>query len=118
MTRSVGDRPMWYRLEGTTPVPCSLSQLAESDMGKSVKQTLIAGDKIRISTVFLGLDHAFVGEPMLFETLVFGGRSDGLQARCSTWADAERMHERILSMVRKVEGTVWQRIILRLKASF
>jgi hypothetical protein len=33
---------------------------------------------VRISTVFLGLDHSFgAGSPVLFETLVFGGPLDG-----------------------------------------
>lgn len=56
-----------------------------------VKQEDI-GD-VRISTVFLGLDHQFgEGEPLLFETMIFGGKEDQYQDRCSTWEEAEKMH--------------------------
>jgi len=50
---------------------------------------------IQVSTVFLGLDHNLSGsgEPVLFETMVFGGPSDGEMDRCSTWEGAEKMHE-------------------------
>lgn len=58
---------------------------------------------IRISTIFLGLDHNHFqkGPPLLFETMVFGGEHDGDMARCSTYAQAERMH---IAVVRKVLG--------------
>lgn len=48
---------------------------------------------VRVSTVFLGLDHSWVpGQPLLFETMIFGGDHDGHQTRCTTWAEAEQMH--------------------------
>ena len=48
---------------------------------------------VSISTVFLGLDHRFgKGEPLLFETMIFGGKEDGYQNRCTTWEQAEEMH--------------------------
>ena len=50
-----------------------------------------------VSTVFLGLDHSFGGStPLLFETMVFGGTLDGEQDRCSTWDEAEQMHEAMI----------------------
>lgn len=46
-----------------------------------------------VSTVFLGLDHGWRGEPMLFETMVFWAAGDSdEQDRCSTWLEAEAMH--------------------------
>jgi hypothetical protein len=49
---------------------------------------------IRVSTVFLGIDHSFGrGLPVLFETMIFGGKFDGYQERCMTWEQAEVMHE-------------------------
>ena len=52
-------------------------------------------DKVRVSTVFLGLDHSFGrGEPLLFETMIFGGEHDQYQDRCSTWEQAEAMHRK------------------------
>lgn len=57
----------------------------------------------RVSTVFLGLDHAYGGgEPLLFETMVFDGALDGEQERCTTWEQAEEMHERMCEQVRNI----------------
>lgn len=55
----------------------------------------------RISTVFLGIDHAHRdGPPMIFETRVFGGPCDGEMDRCSTWEQAEVMHAQMCDRVR------------------
>ena len=56
---------------------------------------------VRVSTVFLGIDHnhTLSGPPLLFETLVFGGKLDGDMDRCSTWQQAEAMHKRMLDRV-------------------
>jgi hypothetical protein len=55
-----------------------------------------------VSTVFLGLDHSFGrnSQPMIFETMVFGGPLDGEQERCSTWAQAEAMHAAMVERVK------------------
>lgn len=53
--------------------------------------------KVTVSTVFLGIDHQWSGgQPILFETMVFGGSLDGSQERCSTWSEAVNMHRRWL----------------------
>ena len=55
-----------------------------------------------ISTVFLGVNHSFDdGPPMLFETMVFGGKFDGKQTRCATWKQAEKMHDDMVNKVKK-----------------
>lgn len=50
--------------------------------------------KIYVSTVFLGIDHNFtgLGDPILFETMIFGTSIDGFQMRYSDWASAEKGH--------------------------
>jgi hypothetical protein len=57
---------------------------------------------VEISTVFLGLDHNFFGKgpPVLFETMVFGGELDEETERCSTWEQAEEMHQRMINKVK------------------
>ena len=57
----------------------------------------------RVSTVFLELDHRFFGEgaPVLFETMIFGGRHDSYQERYTTSAEAEAGHARALAMVKE-----------------
>ncbi len=47
----------------------------EIDDNRRVAETFV-GD-VRISTVCLGLDHGFGGQPEWFETMVFGGSLDG-----------------------------------------
>jgi hypothetical protein len=49
---------------------------------------------IRVSTVFLGLDHNLYGDrPELFETMIFGGPHDEEQWRYATWDEAEAGHK-------------------------
>ena len=57
-------------------------------------------DDVRISTVFLGIDHSFGrGEPLFFETMIFGGEHDQYQERCATWEQAEEMHKTALKLI-------------------
>ena len=69
----------------------------------------VAGDKIgrsRVSTVFLGIDYNFYdeGPPVLWETMVFGGKLDGQQSRCAgTREQAEAAHGEIVKRVRQAE---------------
>lgn len=55
-------------------------------------------DGVRVSTVFLGLDHGLGGSVELFETMVFGGEHDGYQARYVTWDQAESGHREAVAM--------------------
>lgn len=64
---------------------------------------------IRISTVFLGTDYG-IGRifnkkipPILFETMVFGGKLDQEMAHCSTWEQAEAMHRAMVECVKREE---------------
>lgn len=58
------------------------------------------GGGIKVSTVFLAMDHQFGdGPPLLFETMVFGGPIDGDMDRYSTREEAETGHA---AMVKKV----------------
>lgn len=57
-------------------------------------------DGVKVSTVFLGLDHSFgEGPPLLFETMVFGGSHDQDMDRYSTIEEAKAGH---VAMVAKV----------------
>lgn len=63
--------------------------------------------KATVSTVFIGLDHAYGDDepPILWETMVFGGPMDEEQERCSGGrADALAMHARIVEMVKKAQS--------------
>lgn len=90
-------KPRYYILRDRVPTPVdSLVQWAtwfERRGNRRVAETQWQGT--RVSTVFLGLDHAFRdnARPELFETMVFGPPGDAdYQTRCSTWEEAEHMH--------------------------
>lgn len=54
----------------------------------------------RVSTVFLGLDHAFGdGPPVLWETMIFGGEHDGYQRRYTTREAALDGHLAAMALV-------------------
>lgn len=72
------------------------------DKNRIVKQETIG--KADVSTVFLGLDHGFgEGEPLLFETMIFGGKEEGYQDRCTTWEQAEEMHLKAKKILEKLK---------------
>jgi len=89
-----------YVLEGKTPVRVDFYEFIKwtdeqheaRPSHKHVDST--TKDGVRVSTIFMGLDHSWGGGvPVLFETMIFGGEHDGYQERCSTWAQAEAMHK-------------------------
>lgn len=53
-----------------------------------------------VSTIFLGLDHSFVGAAILWETMVFNGPYQGQMMRCGgARADAELMHQQMVDQL-------------------
>lgn len=59
-------------------------------------------DGVRISTVFLGIDHNFgsSGAPVLWETMIFGGPHDGYQDRYTSVEAARTGHELAVHIAR------------------
>lgn len=59
--------------------------------------------KVLISTVFLGLDHRFFGKgkPILYETMVFGGKLDQMMERYCTKEQAIKGHNAIVKKVKE-----------------
>ncbi len=86
---------MHYILEGTEVV--EVKDLMEWAKWLESADRHVAKDEshgVEVSTVFLGLDYNFgSGPPLLFETMVFGGKLDGEVNRYSTWQEAETGHE-------------------------
>jgi len=74
------------------------------DRSRVIKQDYAEeSDRVGVSTVFLGLDHAFGGgPPVLWESMVFGTSLDGTTARYTSRADALRGHDAMLARVRAV----------------
>jgi len=83
-----------YILDGKKAIECNNLITWANQFEKASRK--VAYDKkngIEVSTVFLGLDHSFGGKtPILFETMVFGGKHDQESERYATWEEAEKGH--------------------------
>lgn len=102
-----------YILDGKTPVlEPDLTRwskwyaTANRTVRKDTATVRLDGEKVgevRVSTVFLGIDHSFDddGPPVLFESMIFGGPLDEEMDRCATWEGAEKMHEKLMERVRR-----------------
>ena len=101
---SDGKFPQYYILNNRVPFAVDLMTWAKwfGDFdNRFVAHTIIdPALDIRVSTVFLGLDHNFGGgEPVLFETMAFHGKDDLSCDRYSTWMQAEAGHARIVTEI-------------------
>jgi hypothetical protein len=96
----------WYILDNNhKPVPAEVLVAAkwiEDNLNRKKvgydELTDINGDDVRVSTVFLGLDHAMPWEkdktPVLWETMIFGGPNDQeYQERYTSYEDAVEGHK-------------------------
>ena len=95
--------PDFYILVGKMPVAVDMMTWAKWFENIDHRRVALNEyDGLYVSTVFLGRDHNFSeeGPPLLFETMVFGGRLDGYQTRSSTWMQAEASHAYLLAMSR------------------
>jgi hypothetical protein len=91
---------MYYTLNGheVVPVPTFPAELYEGDKdARRVGWTEIDAE-CHVSTVFLALNHNYFpgGEPVLFETMIFGGKYSEYQWRYHTWDEAEAGHNAIV----------------------
>lgn len=94
-----------YILVGKKPVKCkNLLEWGRTLDTKTCRLARIESDGVRVSTVFLGLDHNWSGDgpPLLFETIIFGGPQDQQCWRYSTWDQAMKGH----SYACKVAGLI------------
>jgi hypothetical protein len=92
-----------YILVGHEPVP-EPDLMAWSMWMENADRHLrdTARDDVRISTVFLGLDHGFGdGRPVLFETMLFVNGSEAGVEHYRTWAAAAAGHARWVNKVFK-----------------
>jgi len=102
-----------YLLEGHKPVPCEdLIKWAKEfhKLDRRVDHTEVLVEEVegvkwvKISTVFLGIDHSFEkGPPLLFETMIFGGKYGDYEERCSTWDEAVAQHAVAVALVKSKE---------------
>jgi hypothetical protein len=99
-------RPRYYILKDKKPVIendlLTWGRWIEDPKNQVVVYTEINND-LCVSTVFLGTDHNFAGqeEPILFETMIFGGDYDNRQWRYYSWEKAEEHHNLIVAALKE-----------------
>jgi len=90
--RAVDDVLVWARWFETADRTVAVDQVSET---------------VRVSTVFLALDHNYGGEgaPVLWETMIFGGPHDGAMWRYASRASALAGHAEALALAAHPEGS-------------
>ena len=87
------------------PIPVNLLTWGiwmEKSRARVVKQTMLPGG-VKVSTVFLGLNHGWGGQVLLFETMIFQGENGGYCYRYATYDEALEGHQKAIEEVFKVE---------------
>ena len=89
----------WFKLEGRKVVISNEPPIESQKI--NVTDLEILDNKVRVSTVFLGMDtnYSNKGLPVVFETMVFGGPHEQSQFRYTSYEAAERGHELIVKYI-------------------
>ena len=98
---------IWYILVDGIPVKSTLeSYSAMKEKDRRIRITQI-NKEIRVSTVFLGINHNHgEGDPILFETMVFGGEYDEYMRRYVHYKEALLGHRLIVKALKKKYGSL------------
>jgi len=102
---------MWYILDNNHKLVTSTGIESSKWMEENPKRKTVGydklkdinGDDVRVSTVFLGLDHSWNGSkpPILWETMIFGGQNDqAYQERYSSYEDALEGHQKAINFIK------------------
>jgi len=62
--------------------------------------------EVLVSTVFLSLNHGSVEKPMLWETMIFGGKHDQAQKRYGTHAEALEGHNLAVKNIKASQNLI------------
>ena len=90
---------LWYNRDGKAIGVAEMVRLCRDHEYRVVARDFVG--KTEVCTVWLGFDHSFRGRvPVLFETVVFGGRMDQYHRRYCTEQAARAGHDKVLSTVR------------------
>jgi hypothetical protein len=96
---------LYAYLKDRKVIECDVETYAKNyeDFNSRIVGNTTIGD-VRISTVFLGIDHAFTEKrPLWFETMIFGGKHDGYQKRFETIEEAEAGHKKAVELVNTLD---------------
>lgn len=98
---------MYYILVGGKEKPVRVEYWAkwfrEHLRDRTVERVNLVVDEenVEVSTVFLGINHNFSldGPPLIYETMIFGGKHDRMQWRYSTLKEAQEGHNAAMKYV-------------------
>lgn len=93
-------RPFWYDRAGH-PISADAWGELHADFGYVVVAKTDAGDGVEVSTVWLGIDYAFEGPPLIFETMIFGGPLDQACWRYPNEVAALAGHDQAVALARE-----------------
>jgi hypothetical protein len=101
LAKNMSHRDLWYDRGGNPITPEAWSILHDDFAYVMVAKTPI-GDDAEVSTVWVGLDHNFLGEgpPLIFETMIFGSPLDGHCWRYPNEVAALAGHDQAVASVR------------------
>lgn len=92
---------LWYDRDGKAIGVADMVRLCRDHEYRVVARDFVG--RTEVCTVWLGFDHSFRGRvPLLFETIVFGGRMDQYQRRYTTEEAARTGHDKVLASVRRL----------------
>lgn len=103
----------YYDRQGNVITMDEWIALIEPSKGGSPAYKRVAFDEfpggVEVSTVWLGLNHAFrPGPPLIFETMIFGGPHNEYQVRYTTEEEARQGHEVACQLVRDSALPPWE----------
>jgi hypothetical protein len=98
-------RPIYFARDGSPMTQEEWSVRLVDLAYKHVAVTAV-DDDVEVSTVWLGLDHRFVGDgpPLIFETLIFGGPLDGEMWRYANEDAALAGHDQAVAACREAKA--------------
>jgi hypothetical protein len=101
---------VFYKLHNKKPVKCATGKEwaewyeAAACSGERVIVRDDLANGVVISTIFTGIDQDGIGQPQLFETMMFlHGKSTGVALRSETWQQAENQHRQMARQVQKAD---------------
>lgn len=108
LSPSFSGQPLQYMHDHNgRPVPAkNLVDLEEFRQHESFRLRTQVTPDVYVSTVFLSINHAFMPneDPVLWETMVFGGKLGKEQERYTSQKAAEIGHEAMVTRVREAEA--------------
>lgn len=92
---------LWFDRQGRAIDVTEMVRLSQDAAYRVVARDWVG--RVEVATVWLGFDHSFrSAEPVLFETVVFGGRMDQYSRRYGTEKEARVGHAKVLSSVKRL----------------